>query len=67
VCQADDVAKIPLDKLAGYLAVNKPRYVPLAAEMPTVGFARNKRWNVIENTTITRFVVFDQLKIAGVC
>ena len=38
--------------LEKFLATQKLRYVPLAPEMPTKDKPRNKKWKIIENTTV---------------
>ena len=38
--------------LEKFLATKKLRYVPLAPEMPTKNKPRNKKWKIIENTTV---------------
>lgn len=38
--------------LQQFLATQKLRYVPLAPEMPTKDKPRNKKWKIIENTTV---------------
>ena len=38
--------------LERFLANQKLRYVPLAPEMPTKNKPRNKKWKIIENTTV---------------
>lgn len=48
----DIVTKATIDKLSSYLTTQRRRYIPLANEQGFEGFKRNKRWNIIENTTI---------------
>jgi predicted transcriptional regulator of viral defense system len=48
----DNIAKIATDKLAEHLSARKKRYIPLASELSSEGFQRNKKWHIIENTTI---------------
>ncbi len=38
--------------LESFLSTQKLRYVPLAPEMPTKNKPRNKKWKIIENTTV---------------
>jgi len=38
--------------LEKFLKTQKPRYVPLTPEMPTKNKPRNKKWHIIENTTV---------------
>ena len=38
--------------LEKFLATQKLRYIPLAPEMPTKKKPRNKKWHIIENTTV---------------
>lgn len=38
--------------LEKFLSTKKLRYVPLAPEIPTKGKPRNKKWKIIENTTV---------------
>jgi len=48
----DTIVKATIEKLSTYLATQRRRYIPLANEQDFKGFERNKRWNIIENTTI---------------
>ena len=49
----DRISNTAISKLSDLLAMNnRRRYIPLASEMPIEGFKRNKKWNIIENTTI---------------
>ena len=48
----NNIIKKTIDKLAGHLSVGRQRYIPLASEISTEGFQRNKKWHIIENTTI---------------
>lgn len=38
--------------LAEYLASEKLRYMPLAPEIPTVGYPYSKKWMIIENSSV---------------
>ena len=38
--------------LEAFISTQKLRYVPLAPEMPTKDKTRNKKWHIIENTTV---------------
>jgi predicted transcriptional regulator of viral defense system len=40
------------EKLSSHLENISLSYIPLASELPKVGFARNKKWKIIENTDI---------------
>ena len=48
----DTITKTTIDKLSDYLGTQRRRYIPLANEQDFKDFQRNKRWNIIENTTI---------------
>lgn len=41
-----------LDALQDYLLTQRLFYIPIASELETAGCARNKKWMIIENTTI---------------
>ncbi len=41
-----------INKLLAYLSIKKLNFIPLAPEIPDVGFSRCQKWMVIENTTV---------------
>ena len=47
-----DKALQMIKKIEVYLKQKKLRFLPLAPELPTKGFARIKKWKIIENTDI---------------
>ncbi|HQS83346.1 MAG: hypothetical protein B7Y25_00310 [Alphaproteobacteria bacterium 16-39-46] len=45
-------AEIMIDALARHVQENKPSYLPLASEISKTGYARCKKWRIIENSEI---------------
>ena len=41
-----------INKLSNYIAHKKLNFIPLASEISVAGFSRDKKWNIIENTSI---------------
>jgi hypothetical protein len=45
-------AEIIISALALHIKENKPSYLPLASEIPKIGYPRCKKWRIIENSEI---------------
>lgn len=45
-------SKVIINALVPYVAERKQKYLPLASEIPSLGYPRCKRWRIIENTEI---------------
>jgi hypothetical protein len=41
-----------INALGEYLASKKLKYIPLAPEIPIVGYPHSKKWMIIENSTV---------------
>lgn len=48
----EDHQKNIIDALAKYLADKQTFYIPLSTVNPKAGFTRDKKWKIIENTTV---------------
>jgi predicted transcriptional regulator of viral defense system len=44
--------EVMTNALALYVKENKPNYLPLASEIPKIGYSRCKKWKIIENSEI---------------
>ena len=45
-------AEIMINALAQHVQENKPNYLPLASEIPKIGYSRCTKWRIIENSEI---------------
>lgn len=45
-------ADVIINALAAHVLVRKQKYLPLASEIPKIGYPRCKKWRIIENTEI---------------
>jgi predicted transcriptional regulator of viral defense system len=45
-------ADVMINALAAHVLVRKQKYLPLASEIPKIGYPRCKKWRIIENTEI---------------
>lgn len=45
-------AEVIINALAAHVSMRKQKYLPLASEIPKIGYPRCKKWRIIENTEI---------------